>query len=267
MLGKFIDHMIDIAYIQYPYLIPILLAAALIFFCYRCYKCEDITLLFGLVSLKGRNAFKQLKIEFDRLNSDSKQKTNVIKFVSDFNREIARLILLIEQEEGNDYKEQQFKRFYAVILQSLTTVLCSCREDCNRAIIFVPDSEMERNLRVYESTGLSSEATDSLRLPYDESFAGKVFISGESMMSGDVTKSPYFKSNPKSNKEYNSLACVPIMIKNEVRGVLTIDAIPQNAFNKDSLVYLTTYANILLCVMILEQRLNNADNLNKEVAI
>ncbi len=122
------------------------------------------------------------------------------------------------------------------VLESIVTIL-KVTIDCRACCIFLVDAETEA-LRLEASSGLPEERGVSAQLRTDQGIGGRVFKERRSIYIPDVRSTPdvgYF--DPKAN----SLLVVPLIVRNQVIGLLALDDTRANAF-RDEIRLLTIVA-------------------------
>src|SRR5690606_13127073 len=123
-------------------------------------------------------AFSQQKEQFEKLNLDSKRKSQVIKVLNQMSIEIANILTL----ETLDDFEKDRRLVYNYLLATISGVLKKDASNTTRVAIFVEDKQ--GNLKIQEGIGFSSEGQKHLRLDIHDSVAGHTYKSGEPYISG-----------------------------------------------------------------------------------
>jgi len=122
--------------------------------------------------------------------------------------------------------------------------------DYHRCYIWM---KSETDIHVLENYFSSTNKLIEENLSIENSFAGRIFSTREPRYSGDITHEKDFEKRPNSKGTYKSLLGVPIMIGENVLGVLTIDAKKADAFDEsDDTIYLSLFASIISnCLLIM----------------
>jgi transcriptional regulator with GAF, ATPase, and Fis domain len=220
---------------------------AIIYFVIQRIRRGDEVKFFWFIQLSPNRVVEKQKIEFQNLNADSKQKTQIIKALNQIFQEVVNLLTSQSQV---DY-EQNKKALYDCILYSIGSILTKQKSDTHRVAIFIDNKD--GYLRICEGFGFSSERKKQLRLKINDSAAGYTFRTGTPYYSGDVQISgTHFKVDSTSSESIKSLMCVLIKCGNIKLGVLSIDGQEINSFTKDDLDYLTYFADALTPLMYIE---------------
>lgn len=99
-------------------------------------------------------------------------------------------------------------------------------------------------LRIQAAVGVEEEVIQETTLPLGSSIAGYVAQSGKPVIVEDIEKDQRFHREAKSHYRSKSLLCVPLIVKNEILGVLNItDKTGEESFNRQDLKLLTTFAS------------------------
>lgn len=99
-------------------------------------------------------------------------------------------------------------------------------------------------LRIQAAVGVEEEVIQETTLPLGSSIAGYVAQSGKPLIVEDIEKDQRFHREAKSHYRSKSLLCVPLIVKNEILGVLNItDKTGEESFNRQDLKLLTTFAS------------------------
>jgi transcriptional regulator with GAF, ATPase, and Fis domain len=225
-------------------LVIIFMVLVIILTCWRLKRGSEVTVV-GLLTIKPNDVVEQLKKDFESLNEDDKQKTQILKLINQLNVEIANIVCNTTNEEFFETR----KSIYDYLLPGIGSILTKQKGNNHRVAIFVKDGE---ELRIHQGYGYSTEGKKNLRLAMDSS-AGYAFTTGEVYSSGDVlSPGNRFKVHPKATKQYRSLICVPIKCGDHILGVLSVDGEEPNSFTKDDEDYLTYLANSLYILLHFE---------------
>jgi putative methionine-R-sulfoxide reductase with GAF domain len=115
----------------------------------------------------------------------------------------------------------------------------------------------EDELRIEHYLRISAQSAHTLRLKKGEGFAGGVWVSAEPRYIEDITKAKEFEGDYMAQDSYKSILGIPIIVNNEVLGVLCIQSEFLDGFIKGDLQTLQFYANA--CGLIFVH-----DKMNKE---
>jgi len=102
--------------------------------------------------------------------------------------------------------------------------------------------ETGKSLKVHPSSIGFSRRGDSRSLPWDQGVTGRVFQTGESIVTGDVRQIPYYQE---ASPEVRSELAVPIRVSGRVIGVLDVESCQLDAFDEEDLVFYTAIAGQL----------------------
>lgn len=80
------------------------------------------------------------------------------------------------------------------------------------------------------------------RLTLDHSCAGRAFQTGEDYYCKDISTDPVYWDSVRGNRDYRSIACVPVRAGRNVFGVICLDAPEANAFTAEEFHYLEVFA-------------------------
>ncbi|MBW4432841.1 MAG: GAF domain-containing protein [Pelatocladus maniniholoensis HA4357-MV3] len=109
-------------------------------------------------------------------------------------------------------------------------------------------TENSQQLAVYATIGLEEEILEGIRIPLGFGFAGKIAARGESMIVDDLSKievvSPILR-----HKGIRSILGVPLVLKNQVNGVLHVGIFGSRKFTNDDLKQLQLFSKHLALVM------------------
>ncbi len=200
------------------------------------------------LAIKPDKAFSQLNEQFNKLNADSKQKTQVIKVLHRLSVEITNLL---NSETSEEYLISK-RSVYLYLLSTIASVLTKEKGNSHRVAVLVDNHD--GFLRIHEGVGYSPGGFKNFRVAIDDSAAGSTFKTGEPYFSGNVfSEGNKFKPHPKATKKYYSLMCVAIKCAKMTLGVLSIDGQECNSFTQDDLDYLTYFADALTPLMHIEQ--------------
>lgn len=80
------------------------------------------------------------------------------------------------------------------------------------------------------------------KLTLDHSCAGRAFQTGEDYYCKDIATDPVYWDSVRGNRDYRSIACVPVRAGRNVFGVICLDAPEANAFTAEDFHYLEVFA-------------------------
>ncbi len=103
------------------------------------------------------------------------------------------------------------------------------------------------------ASGIDEKAVKKIRIKLGEGVAGRVALTGKSMLVEDTRKNPFFtnKIDKISGFETKSIVAVPIVFHKQVLGVIElINAIQDNSFNRQDVMLLQTIANFSAIAMM-----------------
>ncbi len=109
-------------------------------------------------------------------------------------------------------------------------------------------TENGQQLGVYASIGLEEEILAGIRIPLGSGFAGKIAATGEYTIVDDLSKievvSPILR-----HKGIRSILGVPLVLKNQINGVLHVGTFTSRQFTKDDVKQLQLFSEHLALVM------------------
>ncbi|HYF91678.1 MAG TPA: GAF domain-containing protein [Symbiobacteriaceae bacterium] len=109
---------------------------------------------------------------------------------------------------------------------------------CRCGFFILDDSEQYLDLVV----GEGYQGLQRPRLAVERSCAGRAFLTGEDYYCRDVTTDPVYFHSTRGNRDYRSIACVPVRAGQAVFGVLCLDAEQSDAFTPDDFAHLEVFA-------------------------
>lgn len=135
------------------------------------------------------------------------------------------------------------------VLQAAAEALAAALEgSCVAVMLLEPESQA---LRLEVGVGYPPETVRGLRLPAGEGITGWVAQTGEPVLVPDVRAEPrYFEADPSTRSEL----CVPLVVDQEVIGVINVESVRLNAFTPDDQRLMSTLAGNL-AVLIQRARL------------
>lgn len=240
-----------------PIVLAVCLTVLLIIIIIKVIK-GTITISFWGLKIESNKAVDKVQKLFDELNMHSQLKTQVIKLLN-------QSMITVSQWGNLPSREFQdkVKSFYNFYLPGIISLITKQRDNTHRVAIFHQfDNE---SLKILHGSGYSPEGVEKLKLGLKNSKAGYCFINEEQYYNKDITNDSSYVRNPKSSKEYKSLLCVPITYNNKTIGVLNIDGLKSNSFDKDDIDYITYFANSIS--PLLYKELLYKDEINKREAL
>lgn len=246
---------------EYPWALAVcLIAFALLFLVLllKVIRGEQEVTVFRVIKFTPNKALETLKEQFDELNEHSELKSHVLKLMN-------QTVLTLSQW-GDSLPDTEFEKkirsLYEFVLPGLATLLTKHRNNSLRVAVF---TEREEGLKILHGFGYSVEGKNKLTLSVGKSKAGYCYTHGEIYSNMDISTDPTYERNPKASKEYFSLVCVPIVYQNQVIGVLNVDGLNKNSFDRDDIDYIGYFANVLAPLLNMELKYN--ERLLKEAAI
>lgn len=195
-----------------------------------------------------KKALRESLEQFKVISEDSKQKAQWLKLQNTIMREI----LYIKACESRERDVAIQHALETTVLPNAISILTVGKENVVRGAVLIPEGE---SLKIFAGNGYSSEGKLNLRLSIDTTVAGTVFQSKKYIYEKDVTKSQTWAKNPKASKEYRSLVCLPILIKDECVGVLNFDGENIDCFNKDDIDAMMLLANNIAVMLAISDNI------------
>jgi signal transduction histidine kinase/DNA-binding response OmpR family regulator len=188
--------------------------------------------------------FSQLKLAvnraIDKRNSD-RAREQLVEELQTKNRLLKRRIAEINAlyRAGKSLSTTvELPELLSQIINLATTVI-----GAGTGSIMLLDEE-HNVLRIQAAVGVEEEVIQETTLPLGSSIAGYVAQSGKPVIIEDIEKDKRFHREAKSHYRSKSLLCVPLIVKNEILGVLNItDKTGEESFNRQDLKLLTTFAS------------------------
>lgn len=228
---------------------------------YRAYKGNGTFSFWGLKYETDRT-LQKLQKQFDDLNKHSNFKTQVIKFINQTIITIHEWSDLEKDKIDKEEFEKDIKLFYDFFLHGISSLLIKDIENSFRVAVLYKE---ENNLKILHGSGYSPNGVRSLELNLESSKAGYCYKQKEIYINNNLETDTTFKRNPKSSKNFESLLCVPILYNERVLGVLNIDGLLKDSFDKDDIDYITYFCNAFAPLLYQELQIKNI--LNEEVLI
>lgn len=212
----------------------------------------SITLNFGLLKIEPNRALEKLQWQFEELNNHSTQQVHVMKLLNQVYLSYSKWAELSGQEYLSKMND-----FYNFFFPGIISLITKNKNNTLRAAIFYKTNR--DTLKILHGSGYSPEGKNSLELSLYDSKAGYCFINKEYFHSDDLRNDSSYKRNPKSSKHYHSLICVPIMYNGEPIGVLNLDGLQVDSFDKDDIDYITYFANSVSPILYKELELKKQE--------
>ncbi|WP_349730466.1 GAF domain-containing protein [Peribacillus frigoritolerans] len=204
---------------------------------YKVYKGGQELNIFNIITLKPNTEVQKLRDEFEKLNAYDKTKSNVLKLL---NQTYLTLPRLYELKGDSRAFEIQMNRFYDFFLPGILTLITKEMDNEHRVAILVPRNNI---LKILKGNGYSPNGLKFLTLNIQNSKAGFTYLNKQNYFNNDLTLDPSFTRNPNSSRVFKSLICIPIEYSGQVIGILNIDGLKENSFEKDDVDFLTYFAN------------------------
>jgi hypothetical protein len=202
--------------------------------------------IFGVLNLKPNAEFANLQEQFTNLNEYDRLKANVLKLLN----QTYLTLPMLESDKANQIKlEQHLSLFYDFFLPGILSLISRGRDNQHRIAVFLQENQ---KLKILRGNGYSLDGLKYLKLNVLNSKAGNAFLNSTPYFNNNLTLDPSYVRNPKSSKEYKSLICIPIEYNGKVLGILNIDGLKENSFDKDDVDYLTYFANALAPILKLQ---------------
>jgi GAF domain-containing protein len=188
--------------------------------------------LIPLLPGRGDNV-KTLKHERDRLKADLSRRADLVNGLSLIARDLAYMC-----SRRSDPRITWHHLWDTVV--TITCEVMQRRKDyACRACVFVRIGE---ELVPAVASGYSAEGKTKLRLPVEGSVAGQAWMAGEALYCEDILSDKRFCKNPKTTRQYRSVACTPVISQGHVVAILNVDAMPAKAFTSEARDNLATLA-------------------------
>lgn len=147
---------------------------------------------------------------------------------------------------GVDWAEQLSRHCQTLISGIPKVIRPGCRCRCG---FFVPDGQ---NSRLVLAVGEGFKNRPKLSM---ESCAGRAFLTGEDYYCKDIMTDPVYWQSASGNRDFRSIACVPVRAGRTIFGVICLDGERPEAFTPDDFAHLETFAVklALICAVDLLQ--------------
>lgn len=224
---------------QFPWISGVAVAAILIWLgvaILRSRNATEYSVFWGLYSWRKDAKSRELEDVIDKLNADSCIKENAL-FLSKL------CLRRLADAMSEPFSAEELKTGFIEVLASLPSLIRS--KSTHRCSVLLPEGEW---LRPLYGHGYSDEGIKHMRLPINNSCAGVAFRNAEVYYCVDKRNDPHWISLPNARHNYGSIVCIPIKASGKVLGVLSVDAVEPNAFEKDDIdrLQLFTYQLAIL---------------------
>lgn len=232
---------------DFPWLIYFVCFCFLVFFSLISYKIHKGTanLSFWGIKYESNKAVEIIQSQFNALNKQSELKTHVIKLINQ-----SMVTHSDYGSMGNKEFQDKVKKFYDFFLPGIISLITKDVSNLHRVAVFYNVDNV--NLKILYGAGYSPEGVEKLRLSLANSKAGYCYMSGEVYYNADITLDSSYKRNPKSSREYKSILCIPIKYNGKTIGVLNIDGLLSDSFDKDDIDYITYFSNSISSILFKE---------------
>lgn len=251
----------------------IIIVGVIIYIIIRCFKQgDDLTFsIFWVLKVNVtpnkqisdiRKKLDETLEQFEVVERGAEHKVKIMQYLDQVNKYSQKVFELFNQ--GKNEIEKLFHSAVDYILPNIVHAVRDGKSGRCRIAIFVPD-KTGTHLHILRGNGYSPEEQRDLKLPM-ESAAGIAYKEKRTIVINDVSKKdelniPFYK--PPDQKDYLSLACVPIVFFNESVGVLNIDCSEKDAFSSEDKSYLEYFAN-QMALLVTVYRLQ-VENWNEQV--
>ena len=191
--------------------------------------------------IEANERLRQLNEEFNIINTNSRQKSVLLKLYNEILKEVAKLLLINDRTLFNNRKERIIDSTLNLIISHLT----KSKDNVHRVALFETYRSNKNNLKAYHHSGFITIDPEDLWVPLNGSAAGYVFLTGENYISQNVHKESIYYRHPKLKMDYSSLLCVPIQINGNCHGVLSLDGHAENSFDLEDLEYMCYFATLI----------------------
>lgn len=150
---------------------------------------------------------------------------------------LVRSLLQLMEENKRNWKWE----FCNNVLDECVTVLEKDRADKSSSVYFINE---KRELEMFAYNRIEFWSSRNRKFKKDEGFAGNVWSYKDKVLINDISKSKFFTEEFKPKHEYGSILGVPIMIGDNVVGVLCIQSEDKNGFTQDDERTVKFYADM-----------------------
>lgn len=175
---------------------------------------------------------ESLRRSTGNLKRDFQLQSNVLRLSRLLDGDLAYLMM-----HDADEWETKIMRALQTIVSGIIRVVhpigkCRCG-------FFILDDD-EEYLRIVAGEGYTGLTRP--RLALEHSCAGRAFLTGEHYYCRDMASDPAYWHSSRGNRDYRSIACVPVRAGQVVFGVICLDAPEVDAFSPDDFTYLEVFA-------------------------
>lgn len=195
-----------------------------------------------------KKLIQEHKENSEKYDRDSQQKSLVLTILDQSYRNIPDLIYRLYSKDWRSLHEESME-LINIIVNQIPMLLKKSKNINHRCAIFIPDKDNTSRLKIFEGCGYSKKGKKELRLDIKNSTAGIAYITENHQYTPDIRKDENFTPHPKSTKEYYSLLCVPIMVREKVVGVLSIDGSEVDCFSKDDIDFVKFFSSQIAIIM------------------
>lgn len=215
-----------------------------------------LTLSLWGVKLESNKTVSEIQKQFKALNENTNLKTQVLKLINQ--------AIITYSNWSNLTKKEYLDKvtgFYDFFLPGVINIIAR-NDNMHRIAVFYKVND--KTLKILHGYGYSPRGKEKLELSLEDSKAGYSFTKGQTYHSNDITQDPTYVRNPKSSREYCSLICVPITYNDQIIGVLNVDGLNKDSFDKDDIDYITYMADAIS--PILSKEIIHINNIYNEEA-
>ena len=171
----------------------------------------------------------------------------------DHSNHLAEIILTLQKMQAGGLDDVSLEDFIERgILGPARFVLTYVPGEEIRLSVLVPDEAGSTFSMAYE-TGHGVGRKNDFSLDVAGSFAGRALSSGKLEWTGDVNKDDRWTKHPRARpqRDYRSLAAMPIVRGEEIVGVLSVLSTVPGAFTKGDLTYIELMGTVIGLAMVL----------------
>ncbi|GIO25384.1 GAF domain-containing protein [Oceanobacillus sp. J11TS1] len=188
-----------------------------------------------------------LKSTLDSSIEEVKKKNQELEFEAYINdiyirhhKNASRLVRSLLQLLAEDKPEWKWE-FCNNVLDECVTVLEKDRSDKSSSVYFIKDGY---KLEMYAYNRIEFWSSRNRKFEENEGFAGHVWSCKDTILINNISTSEFFKGKHKPKHEYGSILGVPIMIGDDVVGVLNIQSEEENGFTQEDERTVKFYADM-----------------------
>lgn len=158
---------------------------------------------------------RNLLVENEKLNTEIEQKKMIEQLNDKLNKKIKELSILYSISDSmNSVRDR--REIFDKILEMAAEITSS-----QKVSLMFLDRE-KGLLAIVAAKGIKEDLISDVQLYLGEGIAGKVALSGKYMLVEDIHNSPYTLHEIGGNCRGNSLIAIPLMIREEIFGVLSV---------------------------------------------